>query len=79
MDSCYNHLNSKQKQEDGSFKPYYQRVVEETVVNIKTDISNHLKEGLEKNLLARMSLMLWTLGIKLLPSFKKFIKFINNI
>ena len=26
LDSCYNHLNSKQKQENGAFLPYYQKI-----------------------------------------------------
>ena len=51
MESCYNHLNSKQKQDGGPFQPYYQKVDEETVENVKTVIKNHLKEGLEKDLL----------------------------
>ena len=53
MDSCYNHLNSKQKQDDGSFKPYYQKVDKETVESVKTVISKHLKEGLEKEFISK--------------------------
>ena len=46
-------LNSKQKKDDGSFKPYYQKVDKETVESVKTVISKHLKEGLEKEFISK--------------------------
>ena len=51
MDSCYNHLNSKQKQADGSFKPYYEKIDETSVEKIKNEIDTKLKEALENELI----------------------------
>ena len=49
MDSCFKHLNSVQKQADGTYKRYYQPLYDLSILqDVKENISEILKEGLEK-------------------------------
>ena len=49
MTSCNNHLNSVQKQEDGSYKRYYNPVHDESLVDqVKDKINDLLKTGVEE-------------------------------
>ena len=48
MDSCFKHLNSVQKQADGTYKRYYQPLYDLSILqDVKENISEILKEGLE--------------------------------
>ena len=46
MESCYKHLNSVQKQEDGTYKRYYQPVDDPKMIDdVKDNINNILQEA----------------------------------
>ena len=47
MTSCYTHLQSKQKQLDGTSLPYYEKVSDKDFTNAKKDIIKILDEALE--------------------------------
>ena len=51
LESCDKHLNSKQKQEDGSYKPYYCKVDEDTIEVANTKIRNLIEEGFDNEYL----------------------------
>ena len=46
MESCEKHLESKQKQTDGTFLPYYSKVAENTLEIVKDKIIDTIKKGL---------------------------------
>ena len=50
MSSCYKHLSSEQKQEDGNTKQYYAKV-DDTLVEMKEVINKLLEEGYENKYL----------------------------
>ena len=53
MSSCYKHLGSEQKQEDGSTKQYYAKVDENKLEEIKEDIRKLVEEGYENEYLTK--------------------------
>ena len=53
MNSCYEHLSQKQKQEDGNTKNYYEKVEETKLEEIKDDIKLLLEEGYENEYLTQ--------------------------
>ena len=53
MNSCYKHLSSEQKQVDGSTDPYYEKVEESKLTEIKDDIKHLLEEGYENEYLTK--------------------------
>ena len=57
MRSCYQHLGSEQEQSDGSFIPYYLKVNEDTLEDVKAKILTVLEEALNKNVISKTNLM----------------------
>ena len=54
MDSCFKHLNSVQKQADGTYKRYYQPLYDLSILqDVKQNISEILEEGLEKGYITK--------------------------
>ena len=53
MKSCENHLNSQQKQADGTSKPYYCKVYDDTLEDTKKKILDVLRDGLEKEYITK--------------------------
>ena len=53
MTSCYKNLSSEQKQEDGSSKFYYEKVIETKLEEIKDGINLQLEEGFENEYLTK--------------------------
>ena len=51
-DSCMNHLSSKQRQSDGSSKPYYSAASEEELTAAKKEIHDTLKTAFEKKIIS---------------------------
>ena len=52
LDSCYNHLNSQQKQADGSSKPYYSEANESDLKAAKKEIHDVLKKALDDKIIS---------------------------
>ena len=53
MQSCYKHLQSTQKQEDGTALPYYSKVETEELDQIKQKISELLEEGIDNEYISK--------------------------
>ena len=52
LTSCHNHLNAKQKQEDGSFKSFYSEATEKDLKAAQTQILEVLKTAHEDGLIS---------------------------
>lgn len=53
LDSCYRHLSSEQKQNDGSFLPYYGKASESDLKAAKKEIYDVLKEAYDSKIITK--------------------------